>query len=33
VTHNMAFARRCGRVLSLAEGTVSEVIPESLSSS
>jgi lipoprotein-releasing system ATP-binding protein len=33
VTHNMAFARRCGRVLCLADGAVSEVIPESLSSS
>jgi len=32
VTHNMAFARRCSRVLCLADGAVSEVIPESLSS-
>ena len=33
VTHNMAFARRCSRVLCLADGAVMEVIPESLSSS
>jgi lipoprotein-releasing system ATP-binding protein len=32
VTHNLAFARRCGRVLCLANGAVSEVLPESLSS-
>ena len=33
VTHNLAFARRCSRVLCLAEGAISEVMPESLSSS
>lgn len=33
VTHNMAFARRCSRVLCLADGALSEVMPESLSSS
>jgi lipoprotein-releasing system ATP-binding protein len=33
VTHNMAFARRCGRVLSLAGGALAEILPESLSSS
>ena len=33
VTHNMAFARRCGRVLSLSGGKVAEVEPESLSAS
>jgi lipoprotein-releasing system ATP-binding protein len=32
VTHNLAFARRCSRVLCLANGAVSEVLPESLSS-
>lgn len=32
VTHNLGFARRCGRVLCLANGAVSEVMPESLSS-
>jgi len=31
VTHNMAFARRCSRVLSLANGAVTEVMPASLS--
>jgi lipoprotein-releasing system ATP-binding protein len=30
VTHNMAFARQCGRVLSLSGGKVNEVHPESL---
>jgi lipoprotein-releasing system ATP-binding protein len=33
VTHNLAFARRCGRVLCLADGAVAEILPESLSSS
>ena len=33
VTHNMAFARRCSRVLCLADGALSDVMPESLSSS
>jgi lipoprotein-releasing system ATP-binding protein len=32
VTHNMTFARRCSRVLCLANGAVTEVTPESLSS-
>jgi lipoprotein-releasing system ATP-binding protein len=31
VTHNLGFARRCGRILSLSGGTVTEVAPESLS--
>jgi lipoprotein-releasing system ATP-binding protein len=31
VTHNLAFARKCSRVLSLQGGTVTEVAPESLS--
>jgi lipoprotein-releasing system ATP-binding protein len=31
VTHNLAFARRCQRVLSLSGGTMVEVLPESLS--
>jgi lipoprotein-releasing system ATP-binding protein len=31
VTHNMAFARRCSRVLSLEGGAISQVTPESLS--
>ena len=31
VTHNLAFARRCGRVLSIAGGKVTEVAPESFS--
>ncbi len=30
VTHNLAFARRCTRVLSLESGAVTEVTPESL---
>jgi len=33
VTHNLAFARRCSRILSLKSGTVTEVTPESLSPS
>lgn len=33
VTHNLAFARRCSRILSLQGGTVTEVTPESLSPS
>jgi lipoprotein-releasing system ATP-binding protein len=33
VTHNLAFARRCSRILSLESGAVREVSPESLSSS
>ena len=33
VTHNMAFARRCTRVLKLESGRVMEVTPESLSAS
>jgi lipoprotein-releasing system ATP-binding protein len=33
VTHNLAFARRCSRVLSLQGGLVTEVLPESLSPS
>jgi lipoprotein-releasing system ATP-binding protein len=33
VTHNVGFARRCGRILSLSGGTVTEVAPESLSAS
>ena len=33
VTHNMAFASRCSRILSLAGGVVTEVTPESLSHS
>jgi len=33
VTHNPLFARRCGRVLSLAGGRVEEVAPESFSAS
>jgi lipoprotein-releasing system ATP-binding protein len=33
VTHNLGFARRCGRILSLSGGTVTEVAPESLSAS
>jgi lipoprotein-releasing system ATP-binding protein len=33
VTHNLAFARRCSRVLSLELGRVREVTPESLSQS
>jgi lipoprotein-releasing system ATP-binding protein len=33
VTHNLAFARRCSRILSLECGTVSEVTAESLSQS
>lgn len=33
VTHNLGFARRCGRILSLSGGTVTEVAPESLSTS
>jgi len=31
VTHNLAFARRCSRILSLQRGTVTEIAPESLS--
>jgi lipoprotein-releasing system ATP-binding protein len=31
VTHNLAFARRCSRILSLDSGTVTEVTAESLS--
>jgi len=30
VTHNLTFARRCSRVLSLESGTLAEVTPESL---
>jgi len=30
VTHNLGFARRCNRILSLQGGTVNEVAPESL---
>ena len=30
-THNLAFARRCHRVLRLDKGTIEEVAPESLS--
>ncbi len=33
VTHNLAFARRCSRILSLESGAVREISPESLSSS
>lgn len=33
VTHNLAFARRCSRILSLESGAVAQVLPESLSSS
>ena len=33
VTHNLAFARRCSRILSLESGAVTEISPESLSSS
>ena len=33
VTHNLAFARRCSRILSLESGAVTQVLPESLSSS
>jgi lipoprotein-releasing system ATP-binding protein len=33
VTHNLGFARRCGRILSLSGGTVTEIAPESLSAS
>jgi lipoprotein-releasing system ATP-binding protein len=31
VTHNLAFARRCSRILSLAGGAIREVAPETLS--
>jgi lipoprotein-releasing system ATP-binding protein len=31
VTHNLGFARRCSRILSLQAGTMSEISPESLS--
>jgi lipoprotein-releasing system ATP-binding protein len=31
VTHNHAFARRCHRVLHLAQGRMAEVSPQSLS--
>jgi len=30
VTHNLEFARRCSRILSLQSGTVTEIAPESL---
>ncbi len=33
VTHNLAFARRCSRILSLQAGAVNEIEPESLSPS
>jgi len=33
VTHNLAFARRCSRILSLESGVVKEKTPESLSTS
>jgi lipoprotein-releasing system ATP-binding protein len=32
VTHNLSFARRCSRILCLADGRVAQVLPESLSS-
>jgi lipoprotein-releasing system ATP-binding protein len=33
VTHNLSFARRCSRVMNLSNGTMTQVIPESLSTS